>query len=156
MTIDQLHQTYQEQLQRYASRLARDRDLADDLVQETFVRVLGHLDLMDQLNRSQRRAWLYQTLKRLFLDRRAAQLRQASFVERFTPEVDHAVAADDSGGFDLFQLVPAGDRELVEKRYRQGLNSYQIAAQLGIPPATVRTRLHQAVKRLRAKKERFI
>ncbi len=156
MTIDDLHETYAEALKRYALKLTHDGDLANDLVQETFIRVLGHLLLLQQLKGHQRRAWLYQTLKRLYLDRRAAHLREMALAERFALEIETVVAPDDSSGFSLFERVPAADRELVEKRYRLGLSSREIAAELGIPAATVRSRLHQAIKRLRGKKKKFL
>jgi DNA-directed RNA polymerase specialized sigma24 family protein len=43
MTVAELHEDYGEALARYAFRLVRDDDQADDLVQETFIRILGHL-----------------------------------------------------------------------------------------------------------------
>ena len=64
--------------------------------------------------------------------------------------------ADSGAGCDPYDLVPPQDRELVEMRYRLGLNSSEIAAALGIPAATVRWRLHQAVGRLRARQRRFL
>ena len=41
-------------------------------------------------------------------------------------------------------------------RYRQGLSSVEIAAELDLPPGTVRWRLHRAVRRMRAHKHRFL
>ena len=64
--------------------------------------------------------------------------------------------ADDSAGYDPFDLVPEADRQLVEMRYRLGLSSREIAQDLNIPAATVRSRLHQAIKRLRARKKKFL
>ena len=156
MTVDELHEEYGEALARYALKLARNGDLADDLVQETFIRLLGHLALLAQLKPHQRRSWLYQTLKRLYLDRRAAQAREAALSQRFALEAETTVEADDSAGYDPFDLVPEADRQLVEMRYRLGLNSREIADDLGIPAATVRSRLHQAIKRLRARKKKFL
>jgi DNA-directed RNA polymerase specialized sigma24 family protein len=40
-------------------------------------------------------------------------------------------------------------------RYRQGMTSQQIAAQLDIPAATVRSRLHLALKEMRRQAARF-
>ena len=65
MTFADLYEEYEEKLNGYALKLVRDPQTADDLVQETFIRVLGHLLLLEQLDPHQRRAWLYQTLKNL-------------------------------------------------------------------------------------------
>jgi RNA polymerase sigma-70 factor (ECF subfamily) len=44
--------------------------------------------------------------------------------------------------------VPVGDRGLLVRRYVLEQTSSEIAADLAVPPATVRVRLHRAVKRL--------
>ena len=90
------------------------------------------------------------------MDRRAATLREAALTQRVALETATSVVADDSAGYDPFELVPEADRQLVEMRYRLGLNSREIADELGIPAATVRARLHQAIKRLRARKNKFL
>ncbi len=156
MTIDGLYEEHEESLQRQALRLTRDSGAAEDLVQETFVRALGHRLLLAQLNRHQRLAWLRRTLKRLFLDRRAERQRQAALLEVYGREVPAAVEPEEDDGFDPFDLAPPEDRELLEMRYRQGLSSVEIAAELDLPPGTVRWRLHRAVRRMRAHKHRFL
>lgn len=156
MTIDGLYEEHEESLQRQALRLTRDTGAAEDLVQETFVRALGHRLLLAQLNRHQRLAWLRRTLKRLFLDRRAERQRQAALLEVYGREVPAAVEPEEDDGFDPFDLAPPEDRELLEMRYRQGLSSVEIAAELELPPGTVRWRLHRAVRRMRAHKHRFL
>ena len=156
MTIDGLYEEHEESLQRQALRLTRDTGAAEDLVQETFVRALGHRLLLAQLNRHQRLAWLRRTLKRLFLDRRAERQRQAALLEVYGREVPAAVDPEEDDGFDPFDLAPPEDRELLEMRYRQGLSSVEIAAELELPPGTVRWRLHRAVRRMRAHKHRFL
>ena len=76
-SIAQLYEDYEDALLRYALRLSHDRDWAEDLVQDTFVRAMGHLELLRMLKRHERRAWLYQTLKHRFLDQqRTWQRRQ--------------------------------------------------------------------------------
>ena len=156
MTLADLYDEYEEQLRGYALKLGRDPDAADDLVQETFIRVLGHLQLLEQLNPHQRRAWLHRTLKNLFLDRRSARLRETTLVENLAREVEPYAEPDEGDlGSDLFALAPEPYRELLEKRYALGLTSREIADELGIPAATVRSRLHLAIKKLRAQKSKF-
>lgn len=155
MTLADLYEQYEAGLQAYALRLGRDADLAADLVQETFIRSLGHLPLLDQLNRHQCRAWLCQTLKHLFLDRQAARQREQAALARFAAEAETVVLPEEPAS-GLFELVPAGDRELLDKRYRLNLTSRQIAEELGVSAATVRYRLHLAIQRLRARRARSL
>jgi RNA polymerase sigma-70 factor, ECF subfamily len=153
MTLADLYGQYEAGLQAYALRLSRDADQAADLVQETFIRSLAFLPLFDQLNPHQCRAWLCQTLKRLFLDRQAARQREQAALARFAAETASVVVPEEPAS-GLFELVPANDRELLDKRYRLNLTSRQIAVELGVSAATVRYRLHQAIQRLRARRAR--
>lgn len=50
---------------------------------------------------------------------------------------------------DAVAVIPAADRSLLVRRYVLEQSSREIAAQIGMPAATVRVRLHRAVKRIR-------
>ncbi len=50
MTLADLYDEFEGWLRRYALRLAWEPDRADDLVQETFIRAMAHLPLLEQLN----------------------------------------------------------------------------------------------------------
>ncbi len=157
MTIADLYEDYEAKLHREATRLTRDPDRADDLVQEAFIRAMGHLQLLEQLNPYERRAWLYRTLKNLFLDEQNARGRQEALIERLSWELPAAsYVHDEMAMSNVFELVPERCRDLLEKRYVLGMNSREIGEELGIPAATVRSRLHLAIQKLRARKSRFL
>jgi RNA polymerase sigma-70 factor (ECF subfamily) len=151
MTLTDLYEEYEAPLRSYAARLARDRDRADDLVQETFLRAMNHVDLLALLEPHQRRAWLYRTLKNLFLDQEDARYRQEALVERLAWDVPAAgYRPHETISPNPFDLVPEHYRELFKMRYVWGMNSTEIAEQLGVPAATVRSRLHLALVKLRS------
>lgn len=151
MTLDDLYETYEAALLRYATSLTHDADRADDLVQETFIRCMGHLTLLEMLAPSQRRAWLKRTLKNLFIDEERARQRQARLLQQL--EVRETVTERETfAGVlapDPFESVPEDAQELFHMRYVLGMNSTEIGEELGLPPATVRSRLHFAMKKLR-------
>ena len=150
MTLTDLYEEYELELRRYAGRLARDPDRAEDLVQEALIRAMGHLDLLGLLEPYQRRAWLYRTLKNLFLDEESARQREEALLEQMAQDVPLAgYRPQEIIWPDPFDLVPEKYRDLVRKRYVLGMTSQEIADELGIPAATVRSRLHLALKHLR-------
>lgn len=143
-------------MRRYAMSLVRDSDMADDLVQETFIRVMAHLELLGQLNKHQRRAWLHRVLKNLFLDEQRTHHRQQALVERLSREVQFAShPTPDMLPHEIFNLVPERYRELLHQRYVLGMTSQEIGKAFGIPAATVRSRLFLARKWLRANQSKF-
>lgn len=157
LTLEELYREYADGLQAYAVRLTREAQGAEDLVQEAFIRTLGHLQLLEQLNVHQRRAWLCQTVKRLFLDRRASRLREMAAIaqlsletEGYVPPVEPELMAV------LLARVPESCRQVLEMRYTLGMNSTEIGEELGLAPATVRSRLHLAINRLRAQQDKLL
>ena len=151
MTLTDLYEEYEAMLRRYAMRLTRDADRADDIVQETFVRAMNHLELLALLNPYQRRAWLYRTLKNLYLDQESARRRQNALVEQLAWEAPPAgYQPYEVVSPNPFDIVPERYRELFKMRYQWGMTSQEIGEQLGIPAATVRSRLHLAIKHMRS------
>ena len=156
MTVDDLYDEYESRLRGFARRLAKDPEDVDDLVQETFIRSLNHLQLLEQLGNGERRSWLFTTLRNLFYDRVSGYRRRAELIERVTAETgEERSIAPEEFNEDIFDLVPERDRKLLEMKYVEELNSSEIARKLGIPAPTVRTRLHVAIKQLRSKRYKF-
>jgi RNA polymerase sigma-70 factor, ECF subfamily len=148
--VTDLYTSYEAQLRRYAEGLTHDYDQAEDLVQEAFIRVSAHADLLGQLDSAQRRSWLYTVVKNRFIDQlRAARRRQeilqalAELVTRDEPSAEYA------GEINLFERLPGQFKSLLIERYVQGLTSEQIALRLHVPAATVRSRIRLAINWLR-------
>ncbi len=156
MDVGDLYQEFEEALHSFGVALGRDHDLADDLVQQTLIRASLNMALIQGLRPVQRRAWLFRTLKNLFIDHRRSQLRHRILLEQLARTVDLDGATPIGWSVqDLLQSVPGPDRELLEARYVRGMTSREIGEELDIPAATVRSRLRAALNRLRALESEF-
>lgn len=143
--IGELFADQQERLLRYASSLTHDMARAEDLVQDAFVQALAHAETIRTLNRYQRSAWLSRTVKNRFIDQQRAfrravftdlrEAEQAEVVEAFTLRVEY---------LQIIDQIPERYRELLEMRYLQERTSVEIGKLLGVPAATVRSRLRLA------------
>ena len=91
--------------------------------------------------------WMRTNVVLGFPERLIENLTQEMFIDMQLFE-DHT----ESNPFDL---VPEQYREIVEKRYVLGMTSREIGQELGLPAATIRSRLHLAMKALRRKKSRL-
>ena len=115
-----------------------DRDQAEDMTQETFLRAWRSFPHVSDLEPRAQRAWLCRTARNLAID---AWRRK---------RLDSAPAGASSGG-ELSDLrldvaralaeLDEGDRELVVMRYLEEMNSREIGEALGLPEGTVRRRL---------------
>ena len=158
MTFAELFDEFEDPLHRYAMSLVRNRDWADDLVQETFIRAWSHLPLLGVLSLPQRRAWLRRVLKNVFIDQYRRNVRERALIAALDHDPEDG-AVDPSLSLqvqELLEILPASLRDLWYRRYVQGMNAAEIARQLGIPHGTVRSRLHAARRRLRGQVERYL
>lgn len=132
---------------RYAYFLCKNQDLAEDLVQETFVRAWRFLgSLRDE---SKAKGWLFTTLRREF----------ARHFERYQPRFDDVepdLLPGDRGSQQEVLVVrramlrlPLKYREPIVLQVIGGYSGEEIANMLGVPRATVNTRLFRARQRLR-------
>ena len=152
LTIQDLYDLFEAKLHRYAVNLARDGDRADDLVQETLIRAMGNLVLLQQLQPHQRQAWMYRVLKNLFIDEERRRERQEALYENLAWEAELDTApATTMLAREMIDLVPERYRDVLLRRYILGQTSEEIGSAYGIPAATVRSRLYLARKWLRTR-----
>ena len=150
LTIQDLYDLFEAKLHRYAVNLARDGDRADDLVQETLIRAMGNLVLLQQLKPYQRQAWMYRVLKNLFIDEERRRQRRETLYEHLAWEAELDTApATTMLARELFDLVPERYRDVLHRHYILGQTSEEIGCAYGVPAATVRSRLYLARKWLR-------
>lgn len=146
--IEALYHLCQKELTDWCQYMTCDRTQAEDLVQEAFLRALLHADLLHTLNESQRRAWMYRTVKNLYVDK----IRH-SFRETVTDRMPETAA--DTAGFSetdiamLLSVLPDEERMLFVMRYLQGYNATELGKIFCQPPGTIRSKLSSARKHLR-------
>src|SRR4051794_10502345 len=135
--------------------VCRDQALAEDLVQAAFVRVYERFEQFDE-SRSFA-PWFI----RVVVNDALKAVSRARFVA-LDPEQDDAPAPPEENPAELLAAAEArgevwalldrlspGQRAVMVLRYYGGLNDAEVAARLGLPPGTVRRRLHDARERLR-------
>lgn len=140
-------------LQQLALRLTRSPSDAQDLVQDTVERALRSRASFDP--RTSLQAWLTVILNNLFLDRcrrRHLQPQSLDGVDVPTLARDDAeppwAHLDEADVSAAAQKLPAEFRAVFEL-HREGLGYQAIAERLGVPRATVGTRLLRARRQLR-------
>ena len=149
ITLTELYDDCESSLRGYAVGLTHDPDHADDLVQETFIRAMGHLALLGQLKGPRQRAWLFRTLKNRLIDERRREQHLSHLLEQIATELPMYQSSPGHFVEEILDAAPEQYRELLYQRFIVGMNSSEIAAELDIPAATVRSRLHLARKWLR-------
>lgn len=147
---EELYEELYPQLLKFAVGACRDREAAEDLAQEAFVKALQNPDLLEDLGPSQRRAWLFRTVKNLLVDRCRRARVEAGYAEAIQGE---AVAAEPGYQTAENALVLAAlsslDRLLFQLRYLEGYDASELSRMLGLPAGIIRARLSRSRKLLK-------
>lgn len=151
----------------YVASLLRDRDLAEDITHDTFLRLHRSMDRLDPTRDPA--PWVFTIVSNLVRDHwRSPGHRQ----RRQQVEVEEIERLPDPGGADQYEkmekaeaarivrsamtgLAPE-DREIILLRTFQNLDTDQLTAILGISADAVRQRHSRAVKRLGSEYRRLM
>jgi RNA polymerase sigma-70 factor (ECF subfamily) len=149
-----LYERHKQIVFRYHLRIVGDPELAEDLLQDTFLRVYEHLGRFDPERPF--RPWLFQIARNAALNALRARGKKekpasGSLPER--PSSDRLVAQVARGeatelARDALASLGDEDRALLVDRVGLGMKLEEIAASLGCTERTVRNRLDAAVERL--------
>lgn len=132
---------------------------ADDLFQEVWIRVVRAAGDFDPAQRF--RPWLWRIAINLVRDaaRRRKALVWSTTEDGNLPERGDPAPAPDAqvaAGQEARALhraiasLPQGQRDVLLLRWIEGLGEREVAEAVGIPPGTVKSRLHHAMRNLRA------
>ena len=164
LTLEEIFASMERPLLAYVYHLMNDRDEAQDIVQESFLRLHQHFDEVRQPS-----AWLYRTSRNLAFSYK----RKHGKVIPFSP----IVGEDDSPSMEQIDEQPLPDdrtehlesvglamlcldrlaedmRILVQMKFVEGLSYKEMAATTGMSIGNVGYKLHHAIKLLAGEMER--
>ncbi len=144
-------------LTRYVQKLTLgDQQLAEDIVQETFLRAWRYLSQHPETTAEEFRPWLYTVARRLVIDNlRARRARPPEFI---TDDLSRVVAVDnDIDSFvtadairDALRSLNPEHRTVLIELYYRGRSIADIAAELNVPAGTIKSRSYYAKQAFRA------
>lgn len=144
-----LVRAYQAQVWRFLCRLVGDRSLAEDVTQETFLRVFTRLPTF--AFRSKFSTWTFAIARNAGIDALRARARRRRLDQDLTEAEQHQGQPPQRGNLDLEMAIAALPSKLREAFLLVevvGLRYEEAAVVLRIPIGTVKSRLHHARKAL--------
>ena len=158
-SLEDLFLALEAPLLSYTLRLVKDPAMAEDVVQEAFLRLQAHEDEVREP-----RAWLYRTAQHLALNQLRAGKRLVAWAPRVTDgepptsedAADPAPLPDEQlsrwEGIGLVRLgldrLDERSRQVVELKFLENLSYRDIGARLGLTEGHVGYLLHHALKAL--------
>ena len=156
--LESLMRRYDQPMLRYFFRLSRDPELARDLRQELFCKLLSVLPRYDA-RKSAFKTWFYRLARNLAIDRihrrRGREVQpfdEGTFVELVSGDAPRAAASAGELKDALSQAVsrlPEIDRSIIALKHEAELTFAEIGRTLGMPESTVKSRLYRAFELIR-------
>jgi RNA polymerase sigma-70 factor (ECF subfamily) len=150
--LEELYDRYAERLYGLGLRLLGDRGLAEELVQETFVRLWRTADRY-QPGRGSVSTFVFAIARRIAVDlwrrpssRPFAELTEADRDRGHDPEDATERLVVGLNVRDALGALSAAHREVLELLYLQDLTQAQVAERLGVPLGTVKTRAYHGLR----------
>jgi RNA polymerase sigma-70 factor (ECF subfamily) len=162
---------YQHRLYRYLLRLVREPAAADDLFQQTWLRVMEKIGRYDA--RRNFESWLFSVAHNLAIDawrgKRGESLHHAGAArdagDAGEPPIERLQAGEPDALERLLDFergamlaacmheLPAIHREVLTLRFEEDMKLEEIAEVAGVPLSTVKSRLRRALEGVRAAME---
>lgn len=152
--FDELIRRWQEPIWTFVRRQVADSDVAKDITQEVWIRVLrGFGSLRDC---SKLRAWLFTVARRTVMDRLRRQYAAPAIADVDMEDVPAEESAEDieehlATMHHELAMLPVAERETLTLFYLRELSMQELADVLMVPVGTVKSRLFRARKLLRLK-----
>jgi RNA polymerase sigma-70 factor (ECF subfamily) len=155
--LAQAHEEYRKQLKRYSLSKVSKPELAEDLVQDTFLRAWNYLLKGGKVETM--KSFLYQILHRLIIDEYRRGKKTSSLDDlvekgfepsRETEEFEHLT--DEIDGRALVVLIkklPDRYRKVLTMRYVNNLSIEEMAAKVGQSKNTVAVQIHRGLVKLK-------
>jgi RNA polymerase sigma-70 factor (ECF subfamily) len=151
-STDQIWFQLKDDLRRFIRRRVDDDHVADDLLQETFLRIHRNISSLDREDRLA--AWVYQIARNVISD----HFRRGGKGLSLLPGAQAAGDGDDLDGFrqragvwllGLVDLLPEKYRQAVQLSEVEGLSQQEVADRLGLSLSGAKSRIQRGRTMLR-------
>lgn len=156
--LEKLFKLYRDGMVRYAYSFIQDEELAEDIIQEVFIKVAGCMDKIREMEEKHQKNFLFVAVKNCSIDHMRKMKREWT---QTSPLEDEDILAD---GEDVLQVICEGEQkrflheeigklkgayqEVLILKYIDELTDEEIAEKLDISKENVRIRTYRAKKAL--------
>ena len=142
LDLKSLFESYQSDIYRFAFVIVRNDQLAQDIVQEVFVKALQHSDQLRDHKKT--KVWLLAIAKNTAYDLLDKHSREASNLQMVFSITGHT----DEKQFEFSEMIEClseTDRQIVTLHIVNGLKHHEISEAVNLKPGAVRKRYSRAL-----------
>lgn len=146
--IEQIFEEMYEELARFLKYYSYDKELIEDILQETYLAAYNHADKL--IDNEKYRSWMYSTASNKAMKMNKLNRKHNECLS-FEEQLDVPVEPE----YEVFRfscvraLVTAGDYELLMMHYNDKYTYEEIAKIYGKSPSYIKMKIFRIVRRLR-------
>lgn len=149
-----LFERYHKKIFNFLARLAMDRDLAEDLTQNVFLRMIKYRNSYKEGLKFQ--SWIYQMARNAFADHYRSRGKYSTYVnvDQITDNIENPREGEEQEQRErLLQrsmaMLDADQRELLVLTRFQQMKYEEVATILDTTVANIKVKVHRAIAKLR-------
>ncbi len=155
--FEQLYDDYSAAIYGLTLKILKDEALAEDALQETFVRIWRKIQTYDP-SKGRLFTWMLNIARNISIDMLRA--RESRKVSQTTSLQQHSfdakgpsttIQVEHIGLREIVDGLPAEQKQVIDLIYFLGYTQAEVAEEFGIPLGTVKSRVRLAMNHLRAK-----
>lgn len=150
--FERIYNNYRQTMYYAAYHILKNEHTAEDIVHQAFLRVIDHLDKIDENNCHKTKAFLVVITEHLAIDyyRKQKRANIVSYEEMELYVADEQIEQDDDVNeiISAIELLPINYSSVLRLKYSQGYQDSEIARILNITEDNVRKRISRAKKKL--------
>jgi len=152
VTTENLWETFHTGLRHFILQRIPDEQSADDVLQETFLKIHTHIDALRDQDRLQ--SWMYQIARNAIADYYRQQKATIALPEDLPipeePDIEDDVIKDLIPGVKaMVESLPAAYREALILTEYEGLSQRELAQRLGLSFSGAKSRVQRAREKLK-------
>ena len=153
--FDELIRLYYTYVSGFLLKATADRELSEDLTQETFLKMIRSIDTFDPGGSASFGTWLITIAKNGYIDHlRRSRIRLEDIdalpledTRNVADEVERRLTAEQV--LSAMETLPAEQALAIRLKYVEDMTLAEIAERFGVPPKTVKSRIHDGTVKLR-------
>jgi RNA polymerase sigma-70 factor (ECF subfamily) len=149
VTLDDIKQDYEKGFNRYfayAYTLSHSQDIAKDIVQNVFAKLVAKVKGRGPLKVDNIEAYIIRSIRNDYLDRKARKANNEVFLE-VAPDIEHFDSHQSNDDYDLAEVISqlsSLQRTCLVMHYYDHLKIEEIAHELSISTSAVKTHIQRA------------
>lgn len=153
--FEALIQRYYGYVSGFLLKMTADQALAEDLTQETFLKMIRGIERFDPRGRAAFGTWLISIAKNTCIDALRKNRLRPETLDACLPE-DAKSPSDEleqrlqyEGLLDEIRRLPPEQGLAIRMKYVEEMTLAEIAETFGVAPKTIKSRIHEGIEKLR-------